>query len=390
MPPDPRTSLPPAVAGRDAAIAAAVETWFRHHARELPWRRVVAVVDGTPRRDPYHALVSELMCQQTQVSRVIDRFNAFIQRFPTVFDLARAHENDVLALWSGLGYYRRARLLHAASRYVVDQLNAEFPTDADELRRLPGVGRYTAGAISSMALGQRTPLVDGNVSRVLLRVEGITAAFARTGDKQAENWAWKRSAELVATATTPGAFNEGMMELGALICTPVTPDCPACPLVSHCQAYAAGIQDTIPAPREAGARKKLFCASLIVRDQDGRIAIEQRGPRGMWAGLWQAPTIERDGKKFTAAEVRARFVGDADIAEPNKYPLSRVDAFLHQTTHREVHFEVWEWSSSAFPHQLWTWIAHDKIGTLGMSSAQQRILMRSVSTRAARSPKRRE
>lgn len=376
----------PSAPQRDATLAHAVEQWFSVHARDLPWRRTITTIDGSARRNPYHALVSELMCQQTQVSRVVERFNAFIERFPSVQDLACAHENDVLSLWSGLGYYRRARLLHAAARHVVDQLDGSFPTETVALRALPGVGRYTAGAIASMALGQRTPVVDGNVVRVLLRLDAVTGPTARTGDKRAEKWAWSRAESLVALARSPGAFNEGLMELGALVCTPSAPKCRQCPLATHCLARGAGIQETIPAPRQGAARKRLYCAAVIIQDHLGRLAVDRRPSGGMWGGLFQAPTLERPDRPPTAPQVRAwlrQLFSAATLPDaPALRPLTRVDSFTHQTTHREVHFDVWRLTSpNAIPvpvktPQLWTWIEPARLGSLGLSTPQHRILSR--------------
>src|SRR5690606_18237159 len=159
--------------------------WFHDHAREMPWRILP--------RDPYHALVSEFMLQQTQVSRVLEKFPAFLARFPTLRHLARADEQDVLAAWSGLGYYRRARNLHAAARAIADRFDGRVPASADDLRSLPGVGRYTAGAVASIVFNQPVPIVDGNVARVLIRLEGRDLAA-----DEGQPWAWTRAAELVA------------------------------------------------------------------------------------------------------------------------------------------------------------------------------------------------
>ena len=383
-------ALPPKApdAERDAAIAFAIEQWFAAHARDLTWRRTVATINGVPTRDPYHSLVSELMLQQTQVSRVIDRYNQFIARFPTVQDLARADEADVLALWSGLGYYRRARLLHAAARHVADTLNAVFPTDLASLRSLPGVGPYTAGAIASMALGQRVPLVDGNVARVLLRLDGASGPMAQTGNKTAERWAWSRAADLVATARGPGAFNEGMMELGALVCTPAAPQCHACPVATRCRAFAAGTQELIPAPRQAIARSSLYCAAVVIHDARGRVAIEQRSATGMWAGLWQAPTLERPDRAPRRAEL-LRWLGSP--RDPGQR-LERAESFAHNTTHREVAFDVWRWRGTPPAPERWTWHHPDNLDSIALSSAQRRVLSTpptpQKSRKAARGPSR--
>jgi len=188
-------------------------------------------------RDPYFSLVSELMLQQTQVARVIEKFTEFVGRFPTVEALARADEGGVLAVWSGLGYYRRARHLHRAAREIVARFEGRVPTTVEELMTLPGVGRYTAGAVASMVFGRAEPLVDGNVARVLVRIEGRECSAA-----EGVAWAWERAGELVRIAEAPkgqsakrsllgpGVFNEGLMELGAVVCVPRGPRCGVCPV----------------------------------------------------------------------------------------------------------------------------------------------------------------
>jgi A/G-specific adenine glycosylase len=359
---------------RDADVVGAVERWFAINARDLPWRRTVETIDGLPRRNPYYTLVSELMCQQTQVSRVVDRFRVFIERFPTIQDLAAADETEILSLWSGRGYYRRARLLHAAARYVVDELNSVFPADPVALRRLPGVGRYTAGAIASMALGQRTPVVDGNVVRVLLRLDAVTAPFARTADKRAEQWAWSRAEALVSLAQSPGTLNEGLMELGALVCTPSSPKCDQCPLAANCLARRKGVQSDIPAPREAVFRTQLLCAAVLVRDQRGHILVQRRLGDGMWAGLFQVPTLEHPHRRPAASKVRAWLLAQLPRARGT---FTRVDSFVHHTTHREVHFDVWRLSrplAGDIPDP-WTWVDPSRIDSLGISTPQRRILL---------------
>jgi A/G-specific adenine glycosylase len=212
--------------------------WFDRSARDLPWR-VGDPITGV--RDPYHVLVSEVMLQQTQVARVIEKFAAFLARFPTVRALAAASEDDVLAAWTGLGYYRRARLLHACAKRIVERHAGQIPAEIAALRELPGIGAYTAGAIASLAFAKPEPLVDTNVSRVLLRIAGKQLAVS---DKAASAWAWEQARDLVHVAAEargtpllrarnrPGAWNEALMELGATVCTLPTPRCVLCSVQS--------------------------------------------------------------------------------------------------------------------------------------------------------------
>src|SRR3954470_16957732 len=203
--------------GSPTTFARRLLRWYDRARRDLPWRAVGA--DGRP--DPYHVLVSEAMLQQTQVATVIPYFNRFIARFATLADLARADEQEVLRLWQGLGYYSRARNLQKAARRVVSEFGGQLPADVDRLRALPGVGRYTAGAVASIAFGKRAPILDGNVVRVLCRVEKVTSD-PRDRDTQALLW---RRAEEVLPKVRVGDFNSALMELGATACIPRSPQC---------------------------------------------------------------------------------------------------------------------------------------------------------------------
>lgn len=307
--------------GAEARLAADLTRWFRASARDLPWR----LTDSSGRRDPYRALVSEFMLQQTQVSRVLEKFEPFLARFPTVASLAAAPERDVLAAWSGLGYYRRAKLLHGAAKAIITEFGGEIPGTAEELRRLPGVGRYTAGAIASIVFGAREALVDGNVSRVLMRLSARRGTAAEGAE-----WAWERAEGLVAKAKDPAAFNEGLMELGATVCTPSSPRCQSCPLRGECAAFAEGSQGEIPSPKRAAKRRALYCASVLVEDGAGRLLVEQRPAKGLWASMFQAPTVESDTPLRASVIERRTGIG----------PLRRIAAFDHGTTHRDVTFTV--------------------------------------------------
>jgi A/G-specific adenine glycosylase len=329
MPRRGRQSEPP-----DASAARIVEplvAWFANAKRDLPWRDLPA-----GRRDPYRTLVSEAMLQQTQVSRVVEKFRAFIERFPTVDALAAADERDVMTQWAGLGYYRRARNLHAAARHVVERCGRTFPSDVEGLLELPGVGRYTAGAIASLALGRPAPIVDGNVARVMLRVQG------RDLDPQAPAttaWAWEQAATFASAAgERAGEANEALMELGATVCTPgANPSCGACPLSERCEARRLGVQDRIPKPKKAKAPTKWWMAVLVIRDDQGRLLCERRGPEGLWAGLRQPVTLEAQG----AGEVE-----QAWLAEPTGacrgVRFAKVAAIKRQLTHRSLTVEVHE------------------------------------------------
>ena len=355
-------------ADRDRAIAAALIRWFAASARVLPWR-------ATP-RDPYHALVAEAMLQQTQVSRVIDFFHRFLTRFPTVASLAAAPEAEVLALWSGLGYYRRAKNLHAAARAIVADHAGRVPETVSQLATLPGIGPYTAGAIASIVFGQPTPLVDGNVLRVLQRLE---ARDNFENDRAKAAWAWQRAGELVEASTSvggPAAFNEGLMELGATVCLapPAQPQCLLCPLRDHCRAHARGLTDRIPLPRVRATQKTAHCLVLVIRDKRERIMIEQRPHAGMWAGMWQCPTLDLDGTPTAADSTAFARLKSADPAS-----LKPLGEFTHNTTHRRLHFVVLAANAVSCRRQSASraWLDpgdEAAIGQLGISNAQRRVL----------------
>jgi len=249
--------------------------WFEGNARDLPWRR---------RRTPYRVWLSEMMLQQTQVDTVIPYFKRFVARFPTVRALANAPLDAVLKLWEGLGYYARARNLHRAAQMISRELGGRFPRTVEELMRLPGVGRYSAGAIASLAFGIDAPVVDGNVSRVLCRVFAIEHD-PREPKVRAELWAL---AESLLPKGQAGPFNEALMELGATVCLPRAPQCDACPIRSMCEARRRGLQEQLPVRRAKKITPHYDVTAAVIR-RNGRTLIAQRPHDGMLGGLWEFP-----------------------------------------------------------------------------------------------------
>ncbi|USN98263.1 MAG: A/G-specific adenine glycosylase [Phycisphaeraceae bacterium] len=343
----------------DRTLARTLTAWARSAARALPWR------DAEPgRRDPYRVLVSELMLQQTQVSRVAERFAAFIGRFPDVRALAQADEADVLAAWSGLGYYRRARHLHAAAKAIVERHGGAMPRDPAALLALPGVGRYTAGAVASIAFDQPQPIVDGNVARVLLRLHGRSDPPTAPATIA---WSWARATDLVHSAKQPGSFNEAMMELGAIVCTPRSPACDSCPIARECEAKRRGLQDEIPAPKPRAKQSPLFVGSVLAVDTRGRRLVERRPATGLWAGLWQPPSLERDDRPPEPRDL-AEALG---LSIRGNQPAER---FTHQTTHRRVEFGVWH-ADHARAGAGRVWRSRLQLESLALGSPQRRILL---------------
>jgi A/G-specific adenine glycosylase len=328
-----------------------MERWFAIAARRLPWREA---------RTGYGALVAEAMLQQTQVSRVIEPYRRFLEAFPDCPTLASASEDRVLAMWRGLGYYRRARSLHAAAQMIVQRFGGQVPRDAGDLRELPGVGRYTAGAIASIVFGQREPIVDGNVQRVLMRVHGRRTP---AGDSTTIAWTWQAAEELVQAARDPGAFNEAMMELGATICTPRAPQCNRCPIRRMCAADRQGLQHRIPLPKSRAAQAESHHHAVAVH-RGMRVLLVRRPLQGMWAGMWQVPTIESP-RALNASTLRRRLglrIG----------PLQRLGEFSHLTTHRRITFHVYQTIADANVGGIWR--QPSKTSDLAISAAQQRVL----------------
>ena len=256
--------------------------WYDRHARDLPWR--VPVADAG-RPDPYHVLLSEFMLQQTQVATALPYFARFLDAFPTIRALAAADEQQVLRLWQGLGYYSRARNLLKAARAVMADHGGVVPATVDALLTLPGVGRYTAGAIASIAHGTRAPIVDGNVVRVVCRLDAIRAD---PREKSTVALLWTRADQLVP-ADRPGDFNSALMELGATVCAPRNPQCLICPVARFCSARDANVQHEMPPPKPTKATP-LLLRTIYALEKDGRFAFEQRPPTGRWAGMWQFVT----------------------------------------------------------------------------------------------------
>ena len=256
----------PLASNRVRQLRHALLRWYDQHRRDLPWRRD---------RNPYSVWVSEIMLQQTRVAAVIDHYARFMTRFPTVHALAGARESSVLAAWSGLGYYHRARRMHRAAKLLVREHGGKFPNTAKGLYDLPGIGRYTSAAIASIAFGETVAVVDGNVERVLHRL---------MGDDSGSSANWSR-AEALLDRTRPGDFNQAMMELGAIVCTPRSPQCPVCPLHGFCSSRGAG-PDRKPVKRKRGRLCYLFS------EWGGKVLLMQRSAnQSLMAGMWELPPL---------------------------------------------------------------------------------------------------
>ncbi len=254
--------------------------WYRHNKRSLPWRK---------HPSPYRVWISEVMLQQTQVKTVLPYFDRFIERYPSLETLAQAKETEVLSLWSGLGYYNRARNLHQAAQVVCEKHNGQFPRDYQQAVQLPGIGRYTAGAILSIAYGEPLPILEGNIRRLLSRYLKLENPGILTDPNLWEYISQMVSEPLVRQRISD--FNQALMELGALVCTPQHPDCPRCPLAPTCQALKAGLQDKTPIPRRSRPIQELHYLVALVHSQ-GKYLLTQNLKDKFLRGLWEFPRVE--------------------------------------------------------------------------------------------------
>ena len=304
---------------RRTALVRKLLRWYRSHARDLPWRRT---------RDPYRVWLSEIMLQQTRVETVQDYYHRFTEAFPGIEDLAAASEDRVLKLWEGLGYYSRARNLLKAARWVVRESGGSFPEDAGSLQALPGVGRYTAGAIASIAFGERTPVLDGNVKRVLARLFAVRESID-TAAAEKRLWAL---ADTLVSARAPGDSNQALMELGARICTPRRPGCEVCPAEGFCEARASGLTGILPVRK---ARKPVPHHPIVAAamKKNGRYLFGRRPSEGMLGGLWEFPGGKvESGESHAGAlvrEVREELGLDVEVGD-------RIASVNHAYTHFKI------------------------------------------------------
>jgi len=332
--------------------------WFEKASRDLPWR--------VEPRNPYHTLVSELMLQQTQMDRVVPKFEAFILRFPSLESLASAREDYVLSAWSGLGYYRRARLLHRLAREISPQ---ELPEEFDRLRRLPGIGPYTAAAIASLAFGRPEPVLDANVRRVGARVSGIYGDVRKaSSSRRIEEWV--RS---LFPGHRPGSINEALMELGALLCTPSGPRCSACPLRQSCRAWKDGRQEDIPARRKTRAVEKQEWITACLYGKEG-LLLQRIKDGPILQGLWMPP-MARLGSGEVPKEAAAGLLPESSCFLKVLSPVS------HSITYRRMRVYPVLFEGSGKPSGPgWRWAsgADNEIGTSTLLKKIQEVLVSSL------------
>jgi len=353
--------------------------WFGAHRRELPWRASRDTSSGYAQRDPYRIWVAEIMLQQTRIAAVMPYYERFLARFPTVESLARAPLDDVLKLWSGLGYYSRARNLHRAAREIVARHDGEFPRELDAALALPGIGRYTAAAVLSIAYDAPLAVLDGNVARVLARlgaIRGDLRAPRRWRELSAaaqEHLAPRFPARLPAQAA-PGDWNQALMELGETICTPQIPRCAACPVARWCLARARGLTHEIPAPRKKRAPVRVRIAAAILRDPRGRtLLVQDPGAHDdvLFSRMWQFPAVEVAGD---ARQELAAHVAKILALEGAPLELEALPAARHGVTFRNVTLLPFLARVARLPKRPRTRVlALDRLPELPVSSATHKI-----------------
>ncbi len=322
--------------------------WYDAHARDLPWRET---------RDPYRVWLSEIMLQQTRVAAVIAHYQEFLRRFPTVEKLARARQASVLAAWSGLGYYRRARMLHAAAKVVVRELDGKFPQTVEGLRDLPGVGRYTAAAIASIAFGEPVAVVDGNVERVLQRFSGRRLA----GE---DFWL---AAEGLLDCERPGDFNQAMMELGATVCTPREPACLTCPVMELCATRG----EIARAANTARQKKREVHYALACRD--GAVFLVQRARDArLMAGMWELPELAGFAAGAGKPQIPRVARNDSNLCDRKASDSQLRFTVRHSITVTD--YTVWVWRVSAACNVGGKWIPFQRLPRVALTGLARKIL----------------
>ncbi len=338
------------------ALHAALGSWYRRHRRDLPWRRT---------SDPYRIWVSEVMLQQTTVRTATPYYEAFVARFPTVTALAHAPEEDVLAAWSGLGYYHRARNLQRGARHLLDHHGGEFPHTLEAALAVPGVGLYTASAVLSIVRGTPLPVVDGNVRRVLSRL------FALRGPEWTKDAPYYNRAQEILDEDHPGDWNQALMELGATVCTPRKPACGACPVRDHCAARALGLQEVLPEARARRATVEVTVAAAYV-EREGRVLLVRRREGALLGRFWEVPqtSLESRGRDDLEHELRERH--GLDVVAGALLGQAR-----HAITFRRIRAEAYAARLRREPladPDRFTWAGPEDLSRLPMSSLTRKII----------------
>ena len=329
--------------------------WYKKNGRDLPWRRT---------KDPYAIWVSEIMLQQTQVLTVIPYYQKFLKSFPTVRHLAKADLSKVLKVWEGLGYYSRARNLHRASRIVSNHFNGKIPDNLTDLRTLPGIGRYTAGAILSIAFNKAAPILDGNVKRVLSRLFAIADPPAR-GKTEARLW---HLSESLLPKGHASSFNQGLMDLGAMICAPKEPQCPVCPLRDLCNGRASGDPERFPKKTIKKKIPHIEAISAVIQ-QNGKVLLRQRPAKGLLGGLWEFPNWPIEGKYNLKGYLKHKVKSEIGLNVKSEEPIG---SFQQTFSHFKLTLQVFH-CRPLNGKVRGNWVPIRKLRALPMSRIHRRI-----------------
>lgn len=343
-------------------IAKQVVDWYVQQQRDLPWRRT---------RDPYAIWISEVMLQQTQVETVIPYYHRFLTRFPKVEALARSRLQEVLKVWENLGYYSRARNIHAAAGEILRRHHGRIPDTMEDLQGLPGIGPYIAAAILCFAFGKRIPTVEANVNRVLCRLFNIRTPLDRSDTRKR---IYALAEDLVPKGTS-SFFNQGLMDLGATVCTPLNPACNRCPLATHCQALELGVQEELPLKKKKGPLPHKRMTAAIFMDRKKRLLIVQRPPRGLLGGLWKFPGGECMAGESLDGALRRTVKAELGIRAYVKKPLASVK---HAYTHFRTTLHGFHCRRVGEPENLgcsrWAWAAMSDLAGLPFSKVDRKIM----------------
>ena len=301
--------------------------WYSINKRSMPWRMT---------KDPYKIWLSEVILQQTQIKQGLPYYEAFVTTFPTVFHLAKASEEQVLKLWQGLGYYSRARNLHASAKHIANDLNGNFPDTYEGLLKLKGVGDYTASAIGSICFDLPTAVVDGNVYRVLSRYYGVQTPINSTqGIKE-----FKGIAQKLIDKKNPGDYNQAIMEFGAIQCKPSNPDCSVCPLQSGCKAFKKQMINMLPVKLKKNKIKKKYFNFIVIVSEDGKTQLQKRRDKGIWQNLYQFPLIESD--KPLSIEVLKKHKDFKELTDNfSEVKLYNKEEIIHKLSHQHLYTKFW-------------------------------------------------
>ncbi len=353
-------------------LSTAILTWYDGHRRDLPWRATA---------DPYRIWISEVMLQQTRVTTVIPYYESFMDRFPTVEALAAGSIVEVLALWSGLGYYRRARQLHAAAQEIAEE--GRFPSTAAELQRLPGIGPYTAAAVASMAFGEAVPVLDGNVERVLSRRLGLD----RDPKKAAARKRLLEAGARLLDASRPGDSNQALMELGATICRPRQPECSSCPLAAGCRARLSGDPEQYPPSRRRRDVERVDLAVALVQRSDRVLLFRRPEDEGLLAGLWELPNVPRSKSLAGSERALGRRYGGRWRLEPAAQRVRH--GITHHALVLHVHPARFRAGDTVAEGPEAAWVSPAERADYPLPSVVEKILTASASRGTRRSRRRR-